>query len=456
MKFIKEFDISKVAPADYNPRKITEGAFEELQKSLKRFGVVKPVIMNKNGTLVAGHQRTKAMKSIGITHCPAFFLNTQVSLQDEIRFNLMHNSIETESSKIQIDDINDLDFGYSIIDPSQVIVNEIGKGAIIKEISKLIERYGEWGSVIVDEAGTVIHNSDYAYSSKILNKDVVVFKMESEKVESFRKYIDLNYGSYNYDTLGIKSYNQTHCQMNRGKSIGSTLYKNFVLPNLDMKKRLVDFGAGKMFYVNSLKEKGMSAFGYEPHFKKEGTEQLDVKQVVNHIFAIEKDVAKNGLYDIVVLDSVINSIVSNEFEDHVLTACNALMAKDGVFYTGTRNLKVINERLNQKQSADAARYIEFLDDENFSATFRKGVWTLQKFHDAESLEQLLSKYFDEVQVFDSKKTQIYAVCKKPKKLSLDHYTKSLNIEFNMEYPNGYHHNRQEKIVSTLMRELDLR
>ena len=39
-----------------------------------------------------------------------------------------------------------------------------------------------------------------------------------------------------------------------------------------------------------------------------------------------------GLYDKVILDSVINSVTSLEFEDMVLTTCNALLDKDGIFY----------------------------------------------------------------------------------------------------------------------------
>ena len=79
-----------------------------------------------------------------------------------------------------------------------------GKGSIIKEISRLISKYGDYGNIIVDEDGNVIHNADYAYCCKLLGNDVVVYKMHNEHVREFLMYLGIDYGEYNYETLGIK------------------------------------------------------------------------------------------------------------------------------------------------------------------------------------------------------------------------------------------------------------
>lgn len=55
MRFIENYPIDQITPADYNPRKIKENAFEKLQESLLKFGVCKAVIANLDGTIVAGH-----------------------------------------------------------------------------------------------------------------------------------------------------------------------------------------------------------------------------------------------------------------------------------------------------------------------------------------------------------------------------------------------------------------
>ena len=69
MERVKFADIK---PASYNPRKISEEAFVELQGSLKTLGFILPIIVNRdNMTIVAGHQRTKAATAVGIAEAPA-------------------------------------------------------------------------------------------------------------------------------------------------------------------------------------------------------------------------------------------------------------------------------------------------------------------------------------------------------------------------------------------------
>jgi len=443
-------NIDELRGADYNPRIISDEAFKKLQESLKIFGVCKPIIANENGTLIAGHQGTKAMKAVGITEVPTYILKSKIVVHDEIRFNLMHNSIETENSTAKIKNVNELDFGYHMTSPNNIDVIEYKNGGILKEICRLLIKYGVWGSVIIDEQGNVIHNNDYAVACKNLNLDCLVYKMTNEKVKLFLEYMKIDYGRYDYEALGVKAYNQTYCQMNRNGNIRSRLYERYIIPNINKKQRIIDFGAGKKEYATRLNQKGYRIKAYEPHLKKPNTEKLDVRQVVMDIGEIQKDIQANGLYDVVVLDSVLNSITSNDFEHFVMTTCNSLLKEDGIFYTGTRNLKAAE--LDREISTDGVRYVQFLDQDKFCATFRKGVWTLQKFNDSKMLYKLMKKYFEEVKVYDSDKVQLFAICKKPRKLPLAEYEKALNIEFNMEYPGRYRHNKHEKIVKTIMEQ----
>lgn len=463
MKFYEKYPLDKLKPADYNPRKLTEGAFEKLKESIKKFGIVKPVILNGNGILTAGHQRTKSMRAIGLTETPAIMLEQEISLQDEIKFNLFHNSIETNDSLVTIDGVADLEIGYHFVSHSRVQVHEHNNGSVIKELCSLIARYGAWGSVVTNEQGDVIINSDYAVACKTYKEKVLIYKMPNDQVEEFLSYMGLDYGSYHYESLGIKSFNQLHCQMNRlrgedGGTMKSTTYENYVLPRLKKTDSLVDFGAGKMDYVKRLQKLGYKAVAYEPHFQKVGSNDIDVKAIVGHMKDLYMDLKTRGkLWDIVVLDSVLNSIVSNEFEHYVLTTCNALTSRTGTFITGTRNLKAIESKANlSKASNGSGRLIEFLDKDNFSATFRSGVWTLQKFHSADTLRETLERYFHEVEVKDSTASNIYGVCRKPKMLPFEEYEKALNIEFNMEYPNGYKHNKQKPLVELILSELKQR
>lgn len=449
MKFINGYDINKVVPADYNPRKIKKEAFEKLKESLQRFGVCKAIIANQDGTIVAGHQRTRAIKEVGIEKVPIFILDKRCSVKDEIRFNLIHNSVETNSAVVKIQGIADVPFGYSEVTPDRIEIKKRGNGVINKEISRLLVKYGSFGSVIVNEDGYVVHNSDYALCSKLMAENLVVFKMGNEQADDFLKYMKINYGSYSFEALNIKPYVQTHCQMNRSEDKHSTLYENVIKPSIKKQDRILDFGAGKMYYVEQLKKLGYKILGYEPFYKIEHSYlKLNLSAVIRFINDIKDDVSKNGLYDVVVLDSVINSITSNDYQDWVLTSCNSLLKKDGIFYAATRNKNFIMKKhdFSKTQRKD----IEFLDEDDFAATFRYGSFTLQKFHTKQSFEKLLLNYFEVVNVMEKTNSQLWAICKKPISMGIKRYKKALDIEFNLEYPGGVRHNKHEELVKAIL------
>ena len=49
--------ISTLTPYKHNPRVIKGKAFEDLKKSIENFGLVQPVVINTDGTIIGGHAR---------------------------------------------------------------------------------------------------------------------------------------------------------------------------------------------------------------------------------------------------------------------------------------------------------------------------------------------------------------------------------------------------------------
>lgn len=447
--FVKDFPLDKIIPAQYNPREISEKSFEELKKSILQYGICKPVILNKNGTIVAGHQRTRAMKEIGLATTPAFILNSNIKTNEEIRFNMLHNSLETEESKIRIE-LENIQYGFQFIEPKQIIIEKKGDSIKNWEICNLINKYGDFGCVIIDRNGKVLHNSDYGFCCKLLNRKLLIYVLNN--TENFIETIQQDFGKYSYNNLNIKSYNQTHCQMCRnGETIHSRLYEKYVIPNISKEQRIMDFGAGQCFYINKLKKDGFMAHCYEPFFNGNNSKKINIGKVKEMISDLETDIKQNGLYDVVILDSVINSVINDEFEKNVLISCNSLLKADGVFYIATRCSDEINR--TWKQTTCHRKQIEFLDDDNYAISFRKGVFTVQKFHTENSLRKLLEKYFEEIEITKSiNKNQLFAICKKPLRIKQEEMQEALNIEFNMEYPNGLFLNVHKELVENVLRE----
>lgn len=86
--------LSSIFPADYNPRKELKPSdleFKNIERSLKEFGYVDPIIINKDGTIIGGHQRASVLKSLGYTEADCIVVD--LSKQDEKALNIALNKI---------------------------------------------------------------------------------------------------------------------------------------------------------------------------------------------------------------------------------------------------------------------------------------------------------------------------------------------------------------------------
>lgn len=60
--------LSELKPADYNPRRKLqpgEPEYEKIARSIEEFGYCDPIIINKDGTIIGGHQRTQVLMDMG-------------------------------------------------------------------------------------------------------------------------------------------------------------------------------------------------------------------------------------------------------------------------------------------------------------------------------------------------------------------------------------------------------
>lgn len=83
--------LSDLHPAKYNPRKISDAELDGLKQSIKKFGIVDPIIVNKNGNvIIGGHQRIHAAELLSITEVPCVMLD--LSPTEEKALNIALNS----------------------------------------------------------------------------------------------------------------------------------------------------------------------------------------------------------------------------------------------------------------------------------------------------------------------------------------------------------------------------
>ena len=83
--------ISDLKPAPYNPRQSTEKQEKKLQESLTKFGVVEPIIFNKQtGYIVGGHFRVRELKKLGYKEVECVIVD--LSEEDEKELNIRLNA----------------------------------------------------------------------------------------------------------------------------------------------------------------------------------------------------------------------------------------------------------------------------------------------------------------------------------------------------------------------------
>jgi len=93
---VEYVDIDALMPAPYNPRKIKDADFKRLVGSIREFGFVEPVVVNRanDNSIVGGHQRVAAAKEAGYTQAPVIFV--ELSPEKERLLNLALNKISGE------------------------------------------------------------------------------------------------------------------------------------------------------------------------------------------------------------------------------------------------------------------------------------------------------------------------------------------------------------------------
>jgi len=102
---IQKINIQKLKPASYNPRKDLQPEDEEykrIKNSILEFGCVMPLVVNKDLTIIGGHQRLKILKDLGYTEieCVVVDYNKNKEKGCNIALNNSNISGEWDDSKL--------------------------------------------------------------------------------------------------------------------------------------------------------------------------------------------------------------------------------------------------------------------------------------------------------------------------------------------------------------------
>lgn len=145
---IIEKKLSEIKPYEKNPRKNDE-AVKYVAESIKQFGFKVPIVIDKDGVIVAGHTRFKAAKNLGIAEVPCIVADDLTEEQIKA-FRLADNKVAEKAEwdfgllSEELDDLFDFDMAVFGFDADE---NEETKPA---ERDDLSDQVGEMFQIIIE------------------------------------------------------------------------------------------------------------------------------------------------------------------------------------------------------------------------------------------------------------------------------------------------------------------
>lgn len=87
--------IGILKPSEYNPRELTKKQYEDLKKSLTKFGLVEPVLVNmhkgRENIVIGGHQRLRIWSEMGNDTVPCVEVKLPLAKEKELNVRMNKN-----------------------------------------------------------------------------------------------------------------------------------------------------------------------------------------------------------------------------------------------------------------------------------------------------------------------------------------------------------------------------
>jgi ParB family chromosome partitioning protein len=454
--FVPDYPTGKARPASYNPRAITPESRAALQASIREFGFIRPVVVTAGGTLIAGHQRSDTAAAMGMATVPACVV-PDMPLEDEIRFNQIHNGADWEITDADIRVPASDAVGWEEVPRADVrVLSRPRHAAKLIEVTKLVAKFGTWGASVAAPDGRVIVCQLYALACVTLGLPLRVRRIPAAHVAGVVKAFRARYGEFHYGRLPPTPWTQSLVQPFRlrgasGEQKGrSRLYDNLVVPSLKRGDRVIDFGAGQQDYARRLRAQGFDVLAVEFYLRRPGSMTLDMPRIRRDVDAVLGSLRERGRFDVVVCDFVLNSVASVQAEADVLLALSALCRPGGRVHIATRSREHMDyqgEHTRNVRDKAPRSYLTFIDRNGFHAQYARGVWQYQKYHTIEQAGDLIRRFIGEPQGLAKVGGAIIATAANTAEHPAAVVEAALDREFSLPLPGGKSHGRGADAVA---------
>jgi hypothetical protein len=88
---IERRQLDTITEYPHNPRVITKKGLADLKRSIDKFGLAEPLVINTDGILIGGHARYQVLKSQGVTEVDAYVPERELSEEEYRELNVRLN-----------------------------------------------------------------------------------------------------------------------------------------------------------------------------------------------------------------------------------------------------------------------------------------------------------------------------------------------------------------------------
>jgi ParB family chromosome partitioning protein len=117
---IEQLKVGDLIPYVNNSRTHSDEQVMQVASSIKEFGFTNPILIDNDGGIIAGHGRLMAAKKLGLNEVPCIRLG-HLSEAQRKAYVIADNQLalnsgwELDSLKIELEELNDLDFDLNIL-----------------------------------------------------------------------------------------------------------------------------------------------------------------------------------------------------------------------------------------------------------------------------------------------------------------------------------------------------
>ncbi len=199
---VQYVDIEELKECGYNPRKFTAKKESELEESIKKYGLVEPIIVNsaenRKNIIIGGHFRYRVAKKLGIKKIPVVYIDIpDIEKEKELNIRLNKNVGEWDYPALADFDyklLKEIGFNFGVykncFDFEQA--EEIKKESIIQD-----------GEIITIENNKIICADCFETSiyDNIPNPNIIIidpmYDEEDEKIIELIKFLMAKYNDFN-------------------------------------------------------------------------------------------------------------------------------------------------------------------------------------------------------------------------------------------------------------------